>query len=584
MSGVSSNGVELRNNPIKPDQPSSSGEVATATSSEELGDVGVDMNKAAAADKEQNRFMRGIIDDFNRRKPHYMSDWTDGWNLKVLAAIFFIFFTSVGPAITFAELLQSETGQIGVVEVLLSSAISGAIFAIFAGQPLVILGVTGPVSILTIAIYGMTTALDINFLPFYAWSQIWAAIMHMILAATNACDYIIYVTRFSCETFGVLIATIYLYTGITGIVYYFEHDSFSTSLLQLLLALGTVYLSLVLSAAKKEWKIFNAFARELISDYGPTAALLIWAGISYAGRAGETELPRLSVPETFSTTVERSWFVDIGDIEAWAVFLAIIPGFIITVLFVFDHNVSSLMAQGEELKLKKGSAYHLDFFVLGFCILFTGLLGIPPCNGLIPQAPLHTKALSVTSEDEVNGVKVRKVETVYEQRYSNLTQAIMTLMMCFPPFLKIIGFVPQSSLDGLFIFMGIASFEGNQFYDRMVLCVTEPSLRKSEHEFYGKVDHNKMRNFTLIQLSCAVAIFLITLTDAAMVFPVLIAALVALRVFIFPRYFDEEFLGFLDKLDTESLKKRMGGGGAETEQPDEGNSHSVIAQEDALDA
>ena len=99
----------------------------------------------------------------------------------------------------------------------------------------------------------------------------------------------------------------------------------------------------------------------------------------------------------------------------------------------------------------------------------------------------------------------------------------MTLMMCFPPFLQVIGFIPQSSLDGLFIFMGIASFEGNQFYDRMVLCITEPALRKSEHDFFGKVEHNKMRNFTLIQLACAAVIFGITLTDAAMVFPVLIA-------------------------------------------------------------
>ncbi len=96
------------------------------------------------------------------------------------------------------------------------------------------------------------------------------------------------------------------------------------------------------------------------------------------------------------------------------------------------------------------------------------------------------------------------------------------------------GFIPQSSLDGLFIFMGIASFDGNQFFDRIVLCITEPALRKSEHDFFGKVEHNRMRTFTLIQLCCAVVIFIITLTPAAMVFPVLIAALVALRVFVFP--------------------------------------------------
>ena len=38
---------------------------------------------------------------------------------------------------TFAGLLDSETDEgIGVVEVLLSSALSGIIFSVFAGQPL----------------------------------------------------------------------------------------------------------------------------------------------------------------------------------------------------------------------------------------------------------------------------------------------------------------------------------------------------------------------------------------------------------------------------------------------------------------
>ena len=106
--------------------------------------------------------LRGIKDDFSRRVPHYLSDWTDGWNLKVCAAIFFIFFTSIGPAITFSELLQEKTKQIGVIEVLISSAISGSIFSIFSGQPLVIVGVTGPVSILTIAIYNMSNILNSN--------------------------------------------------------------------------------------------------------------------------------------------------------------------------------------------------------------------------------------------------------------------------------------------------------------------------------------------------------------------------------------------------------------------------------------
>ena len=64
------------------------------------------------------------------------------------------------------------------------------------------------------------------------------------------------------------------------------------------------------------------------------------------------------------------------------------------------------MAQSKEFQLKKGSAYHLDFFVLGICIVFTGILGIPPCNGLIPQAPLHTKSLCVVRKEKQHGVTV----------------------------------------------------------------------------------------------------------------------------------------------------------------------------------
>ena len=126
---------------------------------------------------------RGIKADVRRRRPWYVSDWTDGWNAKTTASLFYMFFTSIAPAITFADLLDSATkGKIGVVEVCLSSCVSGVIFSVFAGQPLVIVGVTGPVMILTITIYQLAEALDVNFLYFYSWAQIFAGAMHMLVA------------------------------------------------------------------------------------------------------------------------------------------------------------------------------------------------------------------------------------------------------------------------------------------------------------------------------------------------------------------------------------------------------------------
>lgn len=54
---------------------------------------------------------------------------------------------------------------------------------------------------------------------------------------------------------------------------------------------------------------------------------------------------------------------------------ALIPAAIIALLFFFDHSVSSQLAQQEEFNLRKSSAYHYDFMLLGFMTLLCGLIG-----------------------------------------------------------------------------------------------------------------------------------------------------------------------------------------------------------------
>lgn len=57
---------------------------------------------------------------------------------------------------------------------------------------------------------------------------------------------------------------------------------------------------------------------------------------------------------------------------------SVIPAIIITVLFYFDHNVSSQLAQQPEFNLKKPTAYHYDMFLLGMC---TFVLPLCPNGG-----------------------------------------------------------------------------------------------------------------------------------------------------------------------------------------------------------
>jgi len=497
-------------------------------------------------------FCGGMIEDLKRRSRWYWDDWTNEgiFSAKVTASIFFMFFTSIAPAITFSVLLEANTEenssvQIGAVEVIFSTALTGVIFAIFGGQPLCILGVTGPVSIFSIAVFNVTQQLGIKFLPFYAWTQIWAALMHVVLAMTNMCDLIAWVTRYSCETFGCLIATIYLYTGARALGDRFYWD-LEAALLSLILGIGTALVALFLSGAR-EWVVMRKFWRDLTSDYAATISILFFTAVPYmTNKIRRVDIDKLQVPDTFETTSGRSWFVDLGDISPGAAIGAIIPGFVLTVLFFFDHNVSSLLSQAPEFKLRKGSAFHWDFFVVGINILITGLLGIPPTNGLIPQAPLHTKSLSEVRFVGEGKSRREVVTHVHEQRVSNLLQAAMIGITLSPPLLGVLRLIPNATLDGLFLFMGAASFPGNQFAERVVLLVTEPELRESHNDFLTKVPWKSIENFTLIQLAFCAVIFGVTLTPAAMLFPLFIASLVFMRKSVYPQYYSRDYILALD--------------------------------------
>lgn len=64
-----------------------------------------------------------------------------------------------------------------------------------------------------------------------------------------------------------------------------------------------------------------------------------------------------------------------GEVPGPYVAAALVPAVIIAVLFYFDHNVSSQMAQQPEFNLVKGPAYHWDF------LLLSGLVGVAVWGG-----------------------------------------------------------------------------------------------------------------------------------------------------------------------------------------------------------
>ncbi|ORY29678.1 HCO3 transporter family-domain-containing protein [Naematelia encephala] len=342
----------------------------------------------------------GMRNDIKSRIPWYISDWTDAWNYRVIPSTWFIFFANVLPGIAFSLDLIETTGAYGVQEVLLASFMAAFVASFLGGQPLLISGVTGPITVFNKTIFDIFKGqLDsTQYLHFMGWTYLWGAIFHWIAAFFNAVQGLKYVTRFSCDTFGFYVASVYVQYGIQVVTRQFHQSSTAAAFLGIILALTTLVLPHYFNAVARSGYVNQPF-RRFCSDYGMPITIIAMTGLAYWGRFDTYALEEnMTLPVThssFQPASGRAWLVRFWRLEGKYVGIALPFGLVLFILFYFDANVSSLIAQGSEFPLKKPAAFHWDFFLLGITTFIAGLLGIPAPNGLIPQAPLHTASLVI---------------------------------------------------------------------------------------------------------------------------------------------------------------------------------------------
>ncbi|CAM9936726.1 unnamed protein product [Bubo scandiacus] len=100
------------------------------------------------------RLFGGLIRDVKRKAPWFWSDFRDGLRLQCLASFLFLYCACMSPVITFGGLLGEATdGHISAMESLLGASMTGVVYSLFAGQPLTILGSTGPVLVFEKILY-----------------------------------------------------------------------------------------------------------------------------------------------------------------------------------------------------------------------------------------------------------------------------------------------------------------------------------------------------------------------------------------------------------------------------------------------
>lgn len=490
--------------------------------------------------------LAGIIKDVQDRAPSYWSDWRDSWDYRVVPSAVETYFNNLLPALAFAQDMFDRTDHaFGVNEVLLSSAMGGIVFGILGGQPLCIVGVTGPISIFNYTVYDIISPLNTNYFGFMFWVCIWSMILHLLLAAFNAVCLLQYVTTYPCDIFGLFINVVYIEKGIQILTRQF-HDSEGQVDVAAGFASITVSLLMVIFGLSGKLftytPLFKHWIRTVIADYSTALSVVFWSAFThFGGFLNNVNFQRLPITKSFhptSVTRDRDTWLAYASIPVRDVFIALPFGIILTILFYFDHNVSSLMAQRYQYRLKKPSTFHYDFALLGVTTAVSGVLGIPAPNGLIPQAPLHTESLLVRDE-------AGEVQRCVEQRFTNTVQGIMTLVTMARPLLICLGEIPQAVLSGLFFIMGAQGLFNNVIIRRIIWIFTD-SKKKDKENKLSTIPNKVLILFVAISLAGFVAEFAITNTRGAIGFP-LILLLTVIVTLAFPKLFDGDHISVLDE-------------------------------------
>eukprot|EP00051_Salpingoeca_urceolata_P022848 m.380031 g.380031 ORF g.380031 m.380031 type:complete len:151 (+) comp20033_c0_seq6:1271-1723(+) len=142
--------------------------------------------------------------------------------------------------IAFGALNNSNTsgsgqlvGALGVREMLITQALCGMTWAFLAGQPLIVLQTTGPLSVMFSVLFGWSETLSVAFLPFYAWTGVWLSVLLVIIAVFDLSAWSRYCSLYTQEVFGMLVAVIFLYEACKWMVNEYTDDTTTVDVLLL---------------------------------------------------------------------------------------------------------------------------------------------------------------------------------------------------------------------------------------------------------------------------------------------------------------------------------------------------------------
>ncbi|KAL7381411.1 hypothetical protein ABVT39_005174 [Epinephelus coioides] len=597
----------------RPTQPNGTASPAGELENDEDHHAGPELQRTG-------RIFGGLILDLKRKLPFYWSDIRDSFSLQCLASILFLYCACMSPVITFGGLLGEATkGNISAIESLFGASLTGVAYSLFAGQPLTILGSTGPVLVFEKILFKFCNDYGLSYLSLRTTIGLWTAFLCLVLVATDASSLVCYITRFTEEAFAALICIIFIYEALEKLFHLGEHypvnmhndldnltlyscqcsppvnasekvmqvwnrtgyspdsipwESLNVSMCKTLhgsfvgpacghhgpyipdvlfwsviLFFTTFFLSSFLKQFKTE-RYFPTRVRSTISDFAVFITIMIMVLVDYLMGIPS---PKLKVPDRFEpTSKHRGWLMDpVGGNPWWTLLVAALPALLCTILIFMDQQITAVIINRKEHKLKKGCGYHLDLLVVAVMLGLCSIMGLPWFVAATVLSISHVNSLKVESGCSAPGEQP-KFLGIREQRVTGFM--IFVLMGCSVFMTSVLKFIPMPVLYGVFLYMGVSSLKGIQFFDRIKLFGM-PAKHQPDLIYLRYVPLWKVHIFTIVQLTCLVLLWVIKASAAAVVFPMMVLALVFVRKLL-DLIFTKRELSWLDDLMPESKKKK----------------------------
>ncbi|RVE59516.1 hypothetical protein OJAV_G00189270 [Oryzias javanicus] len=531
----------------------------------------------------------GMIRDIKKRYQYYKSDITDALNAQVIAAIIFIYFAALSPAITFGGLLADKVeNMMGVPELLISTSIQGIIFCFIAAQPILVIGFSGPLLVFEEAFFAFCKSQDIEYIVGRVWVGVWLVIIVVTIVAFEGSFLVRYISRFTQEIFSILISIIFIYetfaklgrtfkahplilnydhlnstlenpwhpkveeaviydnsTGnITVVVNTIKPPYPNTALLSMCLMFGCFFIAYFLRQFKNG-TFLPGKVRRLLGDFGVPIAIFLMVLVDY--NIEDTYTQKLAVPKGLmvSNPAKRGWLINpFGEhktFPVWLMFASCIPALLVFILIFLESQITTLIISKPERKMAKGSGFHFDLLVLVGMGGLSAIFGVPWLSAATVRSVTHANALTVMSK----GPKP-VIEKVIEQRISGIVVALLVgLSILMEPILKLI---PMSALFGIFLYMGVTSLNGIQLWDRMQLLLIPKKYHPNE-PYATRVKTGRMHLYTGIQVVCLVVLWIVKSSPASLALPFILILTIPLRMCMTGHLFTEMEMKCLDSDD-----------------------------------